>query len=174
MAIIRLIALILSLAFFLFSCSAAKNNSLSYQEKPFRAVITWQIDSLSLAAKLTSSPESDSATLEFTSPSSLEGVILKKEGEKITLTLNELEISEAHLSRLAEITDFFKIDASIKKSSVTTISGTKLNCLQMLDANGEIFTVYLYPSSEIPRRITGKLYSQTVTLDVVSFEFIPK
>ena len=174
METIRLIALLILITFILVSCSENPQKMLSYQEKPFRAHISWQVDSLPFCAIITSYPAANSLTIEFTSPPSVSGITVKKSTDNTTVTLDGIEISAPHLSLFAAISELFSIDGSIKKSFVTKLSGTKLNCAEIVSSSGKEYCLYLYPASGLPRRIVGELYGHPITLDVISFEVIPE
>ena len=174
METIKLIALLILISFILISCSQSPEKMLSYQEKPFRALLTWQTNGASFIAVMTSYPASDTLTIEFTSPASVSGITVKKSAEQTTVTLDGIEITAPELSRFASIAKFFNIDGSITKSSVTSISGAKANYIEILDASKEKYRLYLYSASGLPRRIEGELYGKQITLDFISFEPIPE
>ncbi len=173
MEIIRLIALILSLSLLLISCAASPSELLSYQEKNFRAHLSWQVESLKMGAIVTSRHDLDFMTIEFTSPPSLSGITVKKCGEETSVTLGDMEIKSAEVCRLAEISRLFEISGTLKKSSVESVSGIKLNRVELFDSTkNETHTLYLYKDSGLPRQISANLFGKKITFDVISFEFM--
>ena len=172
MEIIKLIALILALSLMLFSCSATESELLSYQEKSFRTHITWQVSSVAFCAVMTSHPDTDTRTLEFTSPPSLAGITVKKCQNETIATLDGIEISSPAVLRLAEIMNLFSISGTMKHPSLTSLSGVKMNRLEITDPCGTLYELYLYPASGLPRLICTELFGNAFSLEVISFEFI--
>ena len=172
MEIIRLIALILALSLMLFSCAPDTSELLSYQEKSFRAHLTWQNSSVTFSAVMTSRPDIYTKTLEFTAPPSLEGITVEKCGEVVTTTLDGIEIVSPTLLRLAEITTLFSISGTMKRPALTYLSGVKMNRVEITDPSGKPYELYLYPASGLPRLIRTELSGNSIALDVISFEFI--
>ncbi len=173
MEIIRLIALILSLSLLLISCAASPSELLSYQEKNFRAHLSWNLDSLKLGAIVTSRHNPDSITVEFTSPPSLSGITVKKCGGETTVTLDGMQINSTDVCRLAEISRIFEISGALKKNSVESVSGIKLNRVELFDSTkNETYTLYLYKDSGLPRQISANLFGKEITFDIISFEFM--
>ena len=172
MEIIRLIALILSLSLILISCSPSPKKLLSYQEESFRAIISWQIDPLKISAILTHHTP-DTISLEFTSPPALSGITVKKCGEETVVILDDIEFKSDDVCRFAEVFKIFQISAALKKSSVESLSGIKLNRIELFDnIKNEIFVLYLYKDSSIPRKILAPIFGKEITFDIISFEFI--
>ena len=179
MEIIKLLALLIGSAILFVCCAAHPTPNLSYQEKAFRAHILCNSEDFSFGAILTSIPSpSDTAdktiTLEFTSPESLCGIKVSKNGEEVTVSLDGMQISAPHVLSWLAIADFFNIDATVKESSIEIIDAQKLNFIKAVSDDGKEFSLYLYPSSSLPRRICGNANGNPVTLDVISFEFIPQ
>ena len=181
MEIIKLLALLIGSVIILTSCAARPAPNLSYQEKPFRAHILCQSGELSFGAILTSIPSPQEQgesrrdiTLEFTSPETLCGITVHKSGESVTVRLDEMEISAPHALCWLSLAELFDIDATVKHSSVETLDGQKLNFIKAVADDGREFSLYLYPSSGLPRRISGDINGSPLTLDVISFEFIPQ
>ena len=181
MEIIKLLALLIGSVIILTSCAARPAPNLSYQEKPFRAHILCQSDEFSFGAILTSIPSSEEQsasgrdiTLEFTSPETLCGIKVHKSGESVTVRLDGMEISAPHALCWLSLAELFDIDATVKHSSVETLDGQKLNFIKAVSDDGKEFSLYLYPSSGLPRRISGDINGSPLTLDVISFEFIPQ
>ena len=181
MEIIKLLALLIGSAILFACCAARPAPTLSYQEKAFRAHIVCQSDEASFGAILTSVPsseESDTAernlTLEFTSPDTLCGIKVQKNSHGVTVLLDEMEISAPHAIRWLSIAELFDIEATVKESSIETLDGQKLNFINAVSDDGKEFSLYLYPSSGLPRRILGEINDKPTTLDVISFEFIPQ
>ena len=174
MEIIKLISLLFLLVFVLVSCSSKDVSLLSYQEKPFRAHVILHVDSLEVGARITSFKEKEHLSIEFTSPKALEGIVVTKSGNEISAELDGTKISSPELFRLADISRFFTIDGVLTESSVLTLDGRKLNLLKMADADGTSYSLYLYSKSGLPRHITSQRDGKEITLDVISFEFIPE
>lgn len=173
MEIIRLIALLLSLSLLLCSCAESPSKLLSYQEKNFRAHVSFQLESLSIGAVITSRHEPDYIIIEFTSPPSLSGITVKKCGGTTTVTLGDMQLESTEYCRLAEISSLFEISGVLRKSSVESISGKKFNRIELFDTDkNEGYTLYLYKDSGLPHRIVATLFGKEATLDVVSFEFM--
>ena len=173
MEIIKLVVILLGSAL-LFSCCAAPDMpNLSYQQKPFRAHISWNTDNITVSAVLTSIPSQD-LTLEFISPDSLSGIKIAKSGENICVSLGDMKINAPHALAWLKIADFFNIDATVTESSVTELDGVRLNYIKARADQGEEYSLFLFPSSGLPRRICGQLEGTQCTVDVISFEFIPQ
>ena len=171
MEIIRLVALILSLSFLLISCSPSPTDLLSYQEKSFRAHLSFEIDSLKIGAVMTSHDATDTLIIEFNSPPSLAGITVKKCGEECTVSLGDLEISSNNASRFAELSKIFEISGTLKKSSVESLSGIKFNRIELFNSqNNEKYVLYLYKASGLPRKITAPLFGKEINFDIFSFE----
>ena len=178
MEIIKLVVILLGSAL-LFSCCAAPDQpSLDYQQKPFRAHISWNTDNLTVCAVMTSLPTTDlsshNLTLEFTSPDSICGIKITKNGEFTRVSLGDMEIDAPYALGLLNIADFFNIDATVTESSVIELDGVRLNYIKAMSDQGEEYSLFLFPSSGLPRRICGKINGRECTMDVISFEFIPQ
>ena len=181
MEIIKLLALLIGSALIFTCCTAHPSPKLSYQEKSFRAHVYWQSSDISIGAILTSIPyvsqsgeSTRKLTLEFTAPENLCGIKVCQCGEDVTVSLDDMEISEPHAVRWLCIADLFDIEATVKESSVENVDGQKLNFIKAVSDDGREFSLYLYPSSGLPRRICGEINGRSCTLDVISFEFIPE
>lgn len=180
MEIIKLLALLIGSAILFACCTARPAPTLSYQEKAFRVHVMCQNDNQTFGAILTSIPSSTEndlpsrdLTLEFTSPESLCGIKVQKQKESITVTLDGIEISAPQAARWLALADLFSIDATVKESSVTDLDGQRVNFIEAVSDDGKEFSLYLYPSSGLPRRICGDINGFLSTIDVISFEFIP-
>ena len=179
MEIIKLLALLIGSAILFACCAAHPAPNLSYQEKAFRAHILCESDNFSFGAILTSIPLKDSEesaerdlTLKFISPDTLCGIKVQKRGEKVTVSLNEMEISAPHALSWLALAELFDIEATVKESSVESLDGQKLNFINAVADDGREFSLYLYPASGLPRRISGNINGKPTTIDVISFEFI--
>ncbi len=180
MEIIKLLALLIGSVILLASCSARPAPNLSYQEKAFRAHLICENEELSFGAILTSIPSPEASdtrernlSLEFTSPETLCGIKVHKSNESVTVRLDGMEISAPHAACWLSLAELFDIDATVKQSSVETLDGQKLNFIKAVSDDGREFSIYLYPSSGLPRRISGYINGIPSTIDVISFEFIP-
>ena len=178
MEIIKLIALLLGTAVLFISCSVnAPAPTLSYQDKAFRAHISWRINELTLVGFFTSIPspfdtETDKViTLEITSPSTLEGITLCKKNGTLQTKLGSLSLDSSHAARLFAVSSLFDIDATVTKSTVTEIDGKKLNHIEASSSSGQKYTLFLYPESGLPYRICSEINGQDCVLDILAFEF---
>lgn len=179
MEIIKLIALLLGTAILFISCSAnSPAPTLSYQDKHFRAHISWKINDLAVTAFFTSAPISSesgsdkSVTLEITAPSTLEGISICKRNGILQTRLGDLKIDSTYAERLFAVSELFDIDATVSKSAVTEMDGKKFNYIEASSSNGQKYTLYLFPESGLPRRICSLINGQECVLDILSFEFI--
>ena len=178
MEIIKLLALLIGSAILLTCCSARPSPNLSYQEKAFRAHVYCQNDNMTFGAIFTSIPSAEDPTkryvcLEFTSPESLCGIKVCERGGAVTVSLDGMEISAPHAVRWLSLAELFSIDATVKKSALTSIDGQKFNFIKAVSDDGKEFSLYLHPASGLPRRILGDINGALCTLDVISLEFIP-
>jgi len=178
MEILKLIALLLGTALIFVSCSASSAPTLSYQEKYFRAQIRWQTNDICATAFFTSVPHAPDSSgsdrtisLEFTSPESLEGLRISKRNGVISADIGGICIESPYAASLLAVSELFAIDATVKKSSVTTLDGKKLNLIEAVSSNGKNFTLFLFPESGLPRRICAEMNGESCVLDVLSFEF---
>ena len=181
MEIIKLLALLIGSAILFTCCAAHPSPNLSYQEKAFRAHVYCQNDDMSFGAILTSipcptqdDPHARYQTLEFTAPESLCGIKVSQQNGTVTVSLDGTEISSPEAARWLALTELFDIEATVKESSVTSIDAQKLNFVRAVSDDGREFSLYLFPSSGLPRRILGDINGVPSTLDVISFEFIPQ
>ena len=107
MEIIKLIALLLGTAVLFMSCSVnTPAPTLSYQDKAFRAHISWQINDLTLVGFFSSVPSSSDpdadkvTTLEITAPSTLCGITLCKKNGSLQTRLGTLTLDSNYAERL--------------------------------------------------------------------------
>lgn len=178
MEIIKLVVILLGSALLFTCCATPDQPNLSYQQKPFRAHLSWNTDNLTVCAVFTSipmqDPSSSTLTLEFISPDSLNGIKITKIGENICVKLDDMEINAPHALTWMKISDFFNIDATVTESSVRELEGVRLNYIKAKSDLGEEYSLFLFPSSGLPRRICGTIGGRECILDVISFEFIPE
>ena len=153
MEIIKLITLLLGTALLFISCSAKAPPTLSYQERAFRAHISWQTNGISVTALLTSVPSasdspdaSKTVTLEITSPPSLDGITICQKNGCIRTRLDDLDIDSPYATRLLAVSELFEIDATVNKSTVTELDGKKLNLIEAFSENGKKYSIYLFPT----------------------------
>ncbi len=175
MEIMKMIALLISTVILLCACNHTDRPTLSYQELPFRAGLSWVSGGVSVGAILTSSfSDSDTKvyTLEFTSPPSLEGICVKQANEKITVTLGELEIASPEAAGWLEIKDLFEIEATVTHSSTASIDGVDFNYIKAISDTKRGYELYLFPKNGLPRRIISDLNGKPCVLNVLWFEFI--
>ena len=179
MEIIKLIALLLGTAILFISCSATSPApTLSYQDSSFRAHISWSVNGVTLSAFLTSIAEvspsgtGKTVTLEIISPSSLAGVSICKKNGVLQTRLGDMQIASEHAERLFTISSLFEIDATVTKSSVCEMDGRKFNLIEAASSSGQKYSLFLFPESELPRRIISEIAGKTCVLDSLSFEFI--
>ena len=176
MEIIKLLALLIGSALLFACCAAHPEPNLSYQNRAFRAHVVCESGDFTFGAIFTSLPkEPDSArdiSLEFTFPDTLCGIKVEKREEKVTVYLDEVEISAPHAVSWLSLSELFDIEATVKDSSVETLDGQKLNFINAVSDDGREFSLYLYPASGLPRRISGEINGKPSTLEVISFEFI--
>lgn len=178
MEIIKLIALLLGTAVLFMSCSVnPPAPTLSYQDKAFRAHISWQINDLALVGFFSSipssaDPEADKTlTLEITAPSTLGGITLCKKNGTLQTRLGALTIDSNYAERLFAVSSLFDIDATVTKSSVCEMDGKKLNHIEASSSSGQKYTLFLYPDSGLPRRICSEINGQDCVMDILAFEF---
>ena len=177
MEIIKLIALLLGTAILFISCSAASPApTLSYQDSSFRAHISWSVNGVSLTAFFTSvvspSGEGKTVTLEILSPSSLCGITLCKKNGVLQTRLGDMQTDSEQAERLFAVSTLFEIDATVTKSSVCEMDGRKFNLIEAASSSGQKYTLFIFPESELPRRIISEIAGKTCVLDILSFEFI--
>ena len=191
MEILKLIALLIGAALIFVSCSANSYPTLSYQEKSFRAHISWQLgadtdpnsdsdsdsdsgsSSYCFSAVYTSRPHENGkdVTLEITSPDELNGLCIGKKNGVFFIHSDDLEISTPFAERLLAVSELFEIDATVTESSIQELDGKKLNMIEARSSDGRCFTLFLFPESGLPRRICAKVNGNDCTLDVIAFEF---
>ena len=178
MEIIKLVVILLGSALLFTCCSTPDLPNLSYQQKPFRAHISWSTDNTTICAVFTSIPSQDQSsrtiTLEFISPDSLKGIKITSNGESAYASLGNMVIHSPYALLWITIAEFFDIDATVTESSVVELDGVRLNYINATSDQGEEYSLFLFPSSGLPRRICGKINGKECTLDVISFEFIPE
>ena len=179
MEIIKLLALLIGSAILFACCAAHPEPNLSYQERAFRAHVICESNDFTFGAIFTSIPKNESddtplrdITLEFTSPDTLSGIKVQKSGENVRVYLDDMEISAPHAASWLALSELFDIEATVKESSVETLDGQKLNFINAVSDDGREFSLYLYPASGLPRRISGDINGKPSTLEVISFEFI--
>ena len=78
----------------------------------------------------------------------------------------------AYRSAFCTDTPIFEIDATVTKSSVCEMDGRKFNLIEAASSSGQKYTLFLFPESELPRRIISEIAGKTCVLDILSFEFI--
>ncbi len=147
---------------------------LSYQQKAFKAHISWQIGDTAATAIFTSIPTDigKSLTLEYTAPESLAGISVTKNTEETALFYSDLKIPSEIAASMMAVASFFDIDATLTESTVEEIDGVRFNRITVRAQNGESYSILLYPSTQSPKIISGKLNSLPCTVDIISFEYI--
>ena len=96
----------------------------------------------------------------FAEPRSLAGIVLTRDGESMSATLDGLEINDG-IERLFEIEKFFEYDTEVISSSFD--GGVER--LELSRYNGESFSLFL--EGGVPTRIEGELYGERCEMQLI-------
>lgn len=174
MEILKLIALLIGTVILFSACAPDEAYALSYQEKSFSAGLAWSVEGININATLTSIRNEDATrdlTLSFSAPESLAGitVLQRGDGSDALVKLGELEISSPGALRWLALREMFELEGDVEDTYLSDIDGVKVNAVEASTTSGD-YTVYLLPSSALPRRICGEVNGQRISLDVIWFE----
>ena len=96
----------------------------------------------------------------FAEPRSLAGIVLTRDGESMSATLDGLEINDG-IERLFEIEKFFEYDTEVISSNFDG----GVECLELSRYNGERFSLFL--EGGVPTRIEGELYGERCEIKLI-------
>lgn len=167
------LCLLLTLALSLLTACAPPPDPLAYQCAGMALTLAGRVDSLDFAADLTLAPVPDGASpddrafaLTYTSPPSLAGLTLTRDGATTTLTRGAVRVDAAD-GRFADMTlpaVPFCIDCPIGSAAVETRDNATLTRVTAADDEGD-YTLWL-DERGYPRRIEATVAGRSIALDV--------
>ena len=172
MEILKMIVALLTLALILSSCTPTDERALDYQNYPFSALISFELDGQTATARLSVSPvgESDkNIKLEFTSPDSLSGLIIERSFGKTYAHLGDLVFFGSTCESYLNLAELFCIEGKISEIQAEKIGTTDTTRLTIITDSSDIYRVYLTQNGE-PRRIISEKSGKRFVLDILAFE----
>ncbi len=166
-------------------------NAMDYREFGFSAELSWQSQGLTARAQIQVEPPTESPSaprnfsLCFSSPDSLNGILLTRTEEGLRVDCNGLSADASILSPLLSHAELLLPTGILEVLCDTTLNGEKVLYAEIKsepkresnegedekeenEQKTQVYELYLEPSTGIPRRIC---YGSLI-LDISSFAFL--
>lgn len=168
------ILLCLILLFCSCSCKNPKEAELGYSKGAFICEFAYTLDEVKVRATLEMDKASENGSrdmkLYFCEPSALSGISVVKADGVIKMTLDTIETDGSAAESFAEITELFECEGEIVSSKLQQHGSETLDVIGLIRPDGRELTVFLDPRNDLPTRIRGTLWGESVEIHIISFE----
>lgn len=156
------------------SCKKPKKAELDYSKGAFICEFAYTLDEVKVRATLEMDKVSENGERDiklcFCEPSALSGISVVKADGVVKMTLDSIETDGSAAEAFLQIAELFECEGEIVSSELQQHGSETLDAIDLVRPDGCKLTVYLDPRNDLPTKIRGALWGESVEIHIISFE----